>query len=318
VGRPERPIDPDAGPRERFAYDLRLLRQHAGQPSYRELAKRAHYSDTTLSVAAAGTALPSLEVTLAFVAACGGDVEEWSRRWHAVDAELGAAPPAATVSVPAAPAAGEPIPRRRWRRRAAAWGVLAVALALAGSAVGITAWADGGQRVVGPRRAAVVHTLPSVPGADVYYRVYNATAGPGCPAQAGASFAVNGRWRRQQGSRDGGVNCRGVFLAASLSGSPGRPASTAEWAFSTRGALRYSLSFWVPRVSGAAGPVVYDLLTAGGRLLTRYTINQSLDAGLYVTTPAYHLTGGQLRVRLASTGLGSAVIIAASVNVGCS
>lgn len=83
-------------------------------------------------------------------------------------------------------------------------------------------------------------------------------------------------------------------------------------------ALRCSLSFWVPRVSSAAGPVVYDLLTAAGRLLSRYTINQSLDAGLYVATPAYHLTGGQLRVRLASTGRGSAVIIAASVNVGCS
>jgi hypothetical protein len=317
VGRPERPIDPDAGPRERFAYDLRLLRQQAGQPSYRELAKRAHYSDTTLSVAAAGTALPSLEVTLAFVAACGGDVEEWSRRWHAVDAELRAAPRAAPLAVPGAPAAGDPSPRPR-RRRATAWGALAVALALAASALVIAAWAGGGQRVVPPRRAAVAHTLPSVPGADVYYKVYNATAGPGCPAQAGASFTVSGRWRRQRGSRDGGVNCGGVFLTASFSGSPGRSASSAEWDFNTRGALRCSLSFWVPRVSGAAGPVVYDLLTGGGRLVTRYAINQSLDAGLYVATPAYWLTGGQLRVRLASAGRGSAVITAASVNVGCS
>jgi len=46
---------------------LRLLRQQAGQPSYRELAKRAHYSDTTLSVAAAGSALPSLVIMLASV-----------------------------------------------------------------------------------------------------------------------------------------------------------------------------------------------------------------------------------------------------------
>jgi hypothetical protein len=74
----------------------------------------------------------------------------------------------------------------------------------------------------------------------------------------------------------------------------------------------------VPRVAGAAGTVAYDLLTAGGRLLTRYTINQSQDSGMYVGTSAYWPTGGQLRVRLANTGRGAAVITAAPVNVGCS
>jgi hypothetical protein len=69
---------------------------------------------------------------------------------------------------------------------------------------------------------------------------------------------------------------------------------------------------------GAAGPIAYDLGTADGRLLTRYTINQSRDAGLYMVTPTYRLTSGQLRVRLANTGRGSAVITAASVNIGCS
>jgi hypothetical protein len=48
------------------------------------MARRAHYSATTLSVACSGTALPSLEVTLAFVRVCGGDEEVWRDRWNEV------------------------------------------------------------------------------------------------------------------------------------------------------------------------------------------------------------------------------------------
>jgi hypothetical protein len=91
VGRPERPLDPEAGPVQRFAFELRQLRQRAEGPSYRQLAKRAHYSATALSEAAAGEKLPSLDVALAYVGACGGDRAEWERRWQAVAAELSAA-----------------------------------------------------------------------------------------------------------------------------------------------------------------------------------------------------------------------------------
>jgi hypothetical protein len=45
--RPERPLDPEAGVVQRFAVELRELRQLAGNPGYRELARRAHYSVTT-------------------------------------------------------------------------------------------------------------------------------------------------------------------------------------------------------------------------------------------------------------------------------
>ncbi|AOR37577.1 hypothetical protein BFF78_37655 [Streptomyces fodineus] len=67
---------------QRFAYELRKLRQEAGGLTYREMALRAHYSVTTLSQAAAGEQLPSLGVTLAYVRACDGDAEEWERRWR--------------------------------------------------------------------------------------------------------------------------------------------------------------------------------------------------------------------------------------------
>ncbi|MGC0405937.1 WD40 repeat protein/energy-coupling factor transporter ATP-binding protein EcfA2 [Streptomyces sp. SAI-126] len=82
MGRRERPLDPTEGPVARFAHELRKLRQEAGGPTYRAMAGRAHYSTATLAQAAAGDRLPSLQVTLAYVTACDGDVEEWERRWH--------------------------------------------------------------------------------------------------------------------------------------------------------------------------------------------------------------------------------------------
>src|SRR5689334_25241009 len=82
--RPERPLDPFAGPVEQFAFDLRRLREKAGSPGYRELGKLSHYSASTLADAARGQRLPSLAVTLAFVRACGGDEETWEQRWRKI------------------------------------------------------------------------------------------------------------------------------------------------------------------------------------------------------------------------------------------
>ncbi|MEH1163927.1 helix-turn-helix domain-containing protein [Micromonospora sp. CPCC 205539] len=84
MGRPEKPVDPASGPIQKLAWQLRQLRERAGNPSYRVLAKRAHYSASTLAEAAKGDRLASLDVTLAYVAACGGDVEEWRSRWSAI------------------------------------------------------------------------------------------------------------------------------------------------------------------------------------------------------------------------------------------
>ncbi|MFE9098748.1 DNA-binding protein [Streptomyces sp. NPDC007264] len=84
MGRRERPVDPAAGPVQRFAHDLRDLRHRAGGPPYREMARRAGYSVSALSQAAAGDRLPSLAVALAYVRACDGDPVRWERRWREV------------------------------------------------------------------------------------------------------------------------------------------------------------------------------------------------------------------------------------------
>lgn len=91
--RPERPLDPEAGVLAGFAYDLRKLREKAGNPPYRDLAGQAHYSWSTLADAAAGRKLPSLPVTLAYVRACGGDPDAWEARWRELAAELAGSSP---------------------------------------------------------------------------------------------------------------------------------------------------------------------------------------------------------------------------------
>ncbi|MCS7475231.1 WD40 repeat domain-containing protein [Umezawaea endophytica] len=92
--RRERPLDEGDTALLRFARDLRLLREEAGGPTYRELSDRARYSEAALSLAAGGRKLPSLAVALAYVRACGGAAGEWEERWREVAADLGP-PPAA-------------------------------------------------------------------------------------------------------------------------------------------------------------------------------------------------------------------------------
>ncbi|WP_253917133.1 WD40 repeat domain-containing protein [Streptomyces sp. MNP-20] len=60
------------------------------------MAQRARYAATVFSRAASGDQLPSLEVTLAYAAACGADQEEWERRWYQARSEI-----ARVVAVPA-------------------------------------------------------------------------------------------------------------------------------------------------------------------------------------------------------------------------
>ena len=97
--RRERPLDEGDTALLRFARDLRLLREKAGRPTYRQLSDRANYSEAALSLAAGGRKLPSLAVALAYVRACDGPVGEWEERWHEVAADVGPPPAAETEEV---------------------------------------------------------------------------------------------------------------------------------------------------------------------------------------------------------------------------
>jgi len=91
MGRPERPLNPDGGPVEAFAGQLRVLRDRAGRPSYASMARRVHRSQTTLSEAAGGDRLPTWDTTEAYVRACSGDPDEWLPRWQAAAVGTGRA-----------------------------------------------------------------------------------------------------------------------------------------------------------------------------------------------------------------------------------
>jgi hypothetical protein len=141
-GRPEGPLDPAAGAVADLAARLRQLREDAGRPSYRRLARTAHYSHSALSQAAAGRVLPSLAVTLAFAQACGGDPQEWTARWQEA-AETGVL---AELEADAADAASamDVVARQGIRGRLAlvrrrGWYLLAAA-GLAGLAGGLASW----------------------------------------------------------------------------------------------------------------------------------------------------------------------------------
>lgn len=102
------PVDPADGPCERFAFELRKLRDEAGSPTYRTLAEKTHFSKATLSAAAQGRRLPTLDVALAYAQACGGDLETWRQRWE--DARI-------AVAGAALPDEAEPEPSHPPRRR---------------------------------------------------------------------------------------------------------------------------------------------------------------------------------------------------------
>ncbi|WP_329563413.1 XRE family transcriptional regulator [Streptomyces uncialis] len=67
--RRERRLDPGAraGPVQRFAADLRALRESVGCPTYQAMGQNLPFSATALSQAAPGGQHSALAVTLAYV-----------------------------------------------------------------------------------------------------------------------------------------------------------------------------------------------------------------------------------------------------------
>lgn len=108
MARPENPITA-TGPAAEFALELRELRRRAGAPTYREMARRVHYTAPALSGAAAGKRIPSWKCVEAYLAACGvtlpSELNEWNKRWNAAKDAANpakATPPPAEASTPAA------------------------------------------------------------------------------------------------------------------------------------------------------------------------------------------------------------------------
>ncbi|MEU7616043.1 helix-turn-helix domain-containing protein [Micromonospora rifamycinica] len=110
MARTERPLDPDADPVQAFAADLRHLRERAGRPTYQAMARRAHRSSSSLSEAAGGRKLPTLDTALAYVRALGGDETAWARRWREVAASTPDPVPDDLEPAAESPPAADPTP----------------------------------------------------------------------------------------------------------------------------------------------------------------------------------------------------------------
>jgi hypothetical protein len=89
------------------------------------MATHAHYSASALARAASGASLPSRDLLLAYVRACGGGEEEWARRWDVAAAQLNQE--------------RAPVHESGGRSRRARARILVVALAVIAAAAGITA-----------------------------------------------------------------------------------------------------------------------------------------------------------------------------------
>ncbi|WP_460345748.1 hypothetical protein [Actinoallomurus acanthiterrae] len=141
-------MDPELGPVERFACELRALRAEAGDLPFWKMALSCEVSKSALAAATAGYQLPTERVVREFVRVCGGDWTKWRERWLQTAAELdaiagdGAPDPVAPVQsspetggVPAPATEGDRpagrSPRREppWRR---VWPIGVAALAFAG------------------------------------------------------------------------------------------------------------------------------------------------------------------------------------------
>jgi hypothetical protein len=144
-----------------FVADLRALRASAGAPSYERLAKSAGLARSTLHDGLRGNRLPSLEVTLGVVRACGGSEQQWRERWTTLrqrldvprpdgvggrDDSLPAAEPAPEQGSAAEPAPEQGVASGRARRRPRRGMLAAAAMVLlaAGAGTAVVSVADRG------------------------------------------------------------------------------------------------------------------------------------------------------------------------------
>lgn len=118
-------------PAARFAADLRGLREAAGSPSYRQLARVMHYSPSTIADATAGRRLPTEPVVRALATACKADPDVWANKLRdavkaqaeavalAGDSARNTPPPSGDVELQSERlAAGDAV---KWRRRTVRW-----------------------------------------------------------------------------------------------------------------------------------------------------------------------------------------------------
>jgi transcriptional regulator with XRE-family HTH domain len=171
---PDREPAAHASAAAQFAAELRALRERAGSPSYRDLARAAHFSVSTIADATSGKRMPTEQVVRGFAAACHESPDLWAGKLRQA-ADRAAASSADSTGTPQSAADGEPLRRLTLPRpgRRAVQSVTAIALLGAGYAAGAfhqsgAAGTAGMNSTPGIQThgAAVTHVYPAVEGSD--------------------------------------------------------------------------------------------------------------------------------------------------------
>jgi hypothetical protein len=331
MARAEKPIDAVGGALGSFAADLRRLRYAAGSPPYRVLSRRARFSASTLAAAASGQRLPSLEVTCAYVAACGGDVQDWQQRWHDVAAVLAAE--AQLMAEPAGPGAPpeERQPSQASSREEPSWvrrvfrQVIFSAMGAAVMLIGVTiAKSQLGSR---PDRDGPVNTKATPPLSEATGGGgFTAVTGPGCDETVthNTDQYVPPHWHPwRQGSGSGwtGDGCSGAYLYTDTTGYPDTWANTFTWSFrpAAAGRVRCSLDIFIPDSPGLgfAQYFVYDRNMNEDDRIGSFSIDQGRDRGRWVSEGPYTSPDGTVQPELTDLGLGHHNVAAGPVRVTC-
>ncbi|HEU5473108.1 MAG TPA: hypothetical protein VFV67_20875 [Actinophytocola sp.] len=310
MARQQRPV-PDGALGE-FARGLRRLRRRAGNPSLRSLAAETGYPVPDLAELTAGETIPPLTVTLAYVTACGGDVEAWANRWAALSTP-GVAPPER-------PAGSSVVPRQRRRTRLALslGGLAAVPLVVAAVLmVGSSQSPPLGVAATPTFPAAATTASPAVSIDLDPPRMFRAVAGPACPMDDSRRTTVSGAsgnrgWRAEHGGSWTGDGCADTFLFAVLKFDPRRadnPENYVQWLFRLEEATAQScqIEVYVPASARAHAVVRYDLADRFENFdvpIGEFTVDQAANRGRWVTGTTVLVETGAVLVQLGGDGEG--------------
>lgn len=351
MGRHERPV-PD-GVLHDFASDLRALRAAAGNPTYRELSERAKYSRSALSAAAGGEVLPTLQVTLAYVQACGGDVDTWRSRWNQAASSGSAASP---VQAPNGPGPAAPQPRpglvTALARRRTPIAVVAGAVTLICATAIVTAVVlgspaptrypvaalsrTGSTPAPAPAATPTTSATPATSAAPSARSApsqsahsYDQTTGPGCPDVATATTGRDDsspthQWTTATAARWTVAGCANVLLYSTptTEANPNRWQDDYAWSFDrvpTTAACTFHI--YIPASPYAAYTAAYDWTPGTPNYLEgdAFTIDQATHRGTWYEKGPFTFNTGKamLMITDARTGAPSATLTAAATRLTC-
>lgn len=321
-----------SGPPLEFARRLRELRDTSGL-TVRQVAARSGYSHGAVSKAESGRAIPSWDLTAAFVRACGQDPELWRMAWEISrvtgpqPATSGADPltdlddlgAVGETSATPPPAAGE-TGSRRHVRTTLPWAIL---LATAAAVAGVIIW---GRADWGKQPLAAAGPAPQTSG---NYDVY-ACVGTDTPRSVKLLKSADSTWNGWIISHPipwGVPQCEDQIWWTPYLNNGANPKNRFSWIFTTSIVRPSTCSLWAyspPPPSGHAGHFAHYVLGDGAgpqsRMVGQIRVSQAALKGRWYSLGNYRITTGRITVTLDNSGFDPEAkhgVIAGPIHASC-